>query len=372
MAVTTARYIRLLHQLAPTHLAESWDNVGLQVGNPDRPTKKIGVALDPLPEIVHEACAKHMDLLVTHHPLFFKPIKRILGNTPQGRMIEKAITHQLAIYCAHTNLDSVPGGVNDVLSNRLGLNRLRVLQGAGDAGLCKLSVFVPLDSLDSFFERIVSLGVGRIGPYSCCTFRSEGIGTFLPDDEASPAIGEIGTLNEVREYRIEMLVPQKDVRSVVANLKEAHPYETMAYDVYPITVGETEAGLGRVGKLASSMPLSAFCAQLKKTLNLETVKVVGTVNSIVDTVAVCSGSGGSLFSAAAASGAQVYVSGDLGYHTARDAQMAGIALIDIGHFASEHLVVDVLVNKLKNAIAEAGLTADVEAMGSESDPFLYL
>lgn len=372
MTGTVAQFVRILDHLAPPRLAEAWDNVGLQIGNRNWPVNKVWTALDPLPEVVARACENDVDLLVTHHPLFFKPVKGIDCESPLGRIAEMALSRQLAIFSAHTNLDSVPGGVNDVLAERMGLSKVRVLTGPADAGMCKLVVFVPASHLKTVLDTLFTMDAGRMGNYSCCTFRCEGVGTFLPGADASPAVGKSGTLTEVQESRIEVLVPRGDIGTVVNAVKMVHPYESMAYDVYPLADRDHQAGLGRVGELLSPLPLDAFAAKLKASLNLSAVKVVGKPEMVVETVAGCSGSGSSLMAAAIASGAHAYVSGDLGYHTARDAQQAGIGLIDIGHFGSEHLVVDVLAAFIRDAIKASGLSATVEAADTETDPFHYL
>jgi dinuclear metal center YbgI/SA1388 family protein len=372
MTGTVAHIVRILDRLAPPRLAESWDNVGLQLGGPDWPVKKVWTALDPLPEVVAKACENEVDVLVTHHPLFFKPIKRIDCGKPLGRIVEMALSRRLAILSAHTNLDSVQGGVNDVLAGRMGLSDLRALAGPVDADMVKLVVFVPSSHVRVILDTLYASDAGRMGNYRCCTFRCDGVGTFLPEGGAVPAVGKPGSLSEVQESRIEIIVARGDLPTVVDAVKKVHPYETMAYDVYPLTVRDDQTGLGRVGRLLSPMPLDAFSARLKAALNLSTVKVVGRPDLAVETVAVCSGSGSSLMAAAIASGAQAYVSGDLGYHTARDAQQAGIGLIDIGHFGSEHLVVDVLATAIRDAIKASGLTATVEAANTETDPFHYL
>lgn len=372
MTGTVAQFVRILDRLAPPRLAASWDNVGLQIGNRNWPVNKVWTALDPLPEVVARACENDVDLLVTHHPLFFKPIKGIDCESPLGRIAEMALSRQLAIFSAHTNLDSVPGGVNDVLVGRMGLSKVRVLAGPADADMCKLVVFVPSSHVQAILDTLFTLDAGRMGKYSCCTFRCEGVGTFLPGADASPAIGKNGILTEVQESRIESLVPHGDLGALVDAVKKVHPYESMAYDVFPLTVRDHQAGLGRVGELSSPLPLDAFAAKLKNALNLSTVKVVGKADMVVETVAVCSGSGASLLTAAIASGAQAYVSGDLGHHTAIDARSAGIGLIDVGHFGSEHLVVDVLAASIRDAIKALGISATVEAVDTETDPFHYL
>ena len=283
-----------------------------------------------------------------------------------------ALSRRLAIFSAHTNLDSVPGGVNDVLAGRIGLQKVRVLAGPADADMCKLVVFVPSNRVKVVLDTLFAMDAGRMGNYACCSFRCEGVGTFLPGAGSSPAVGNIGALTEVQESRIEILVANADLSAVVRALKKVHPYESMAYDVYPLAVRDHQAGLGRVGELESPLPLGALAAKLKAELNLSALKIVGKADTVVETVAVCSGSGASLMTAAIATGAQAYVSGDLGYHTARDAQQAGIGLIDIGHFGSEHLVVDVLAALIRESVKASGLSVTVEAVDMEKDPFHYL
>lgn len=372
MAATVAQFVRIIDHLAPVRLAESWDNVGLQIGSRNWPVKKVWTALDPLPEVVARACENDVDLLVTHHPLFFKPLAHIDCDSPLGGIAEMALSRQLAIVSAHTNLDSVPGGVNDVLAGRMGLQNVRVLADPTATDMCKLAVFVPSNHVKTILETLFAMDAGRMDNYSCCSFRCEGVGTFKPGADASPAIGKTGILTEVKENRIEILVANADLSAVVDALKKVHPYESMAYDVYPLTVRDHQAGLGRVGTLEAPLPLKALSVKLKVALNLPAVKMVGQTDMQVKTVAVCSGSGARLLAKAISAGAQAYVSGDLGYHSAREAQQAGIGLIDVGHFGSEHLIVGVLAAFIRNAIAAAGISATVEAVDTETDPFRYL
>lgn len=372
MTGNVAEFISVLDQIAPVHLAESWDNVGLQIGSRRWPVKKIWTALDPLVEVVYQACENDVDLLVTHHPLFFKSVNRIDCETPLGRIVQKALSNQLAIYSAHTNLDSATGGVNDVLGARIGLRNLQVLAQPVKNSLSKLVVFAPSTHVKNIMDALFAMDIGEIGNYSCCTFRCEGVGTFLGKAGSSPAVGETGVLNDVQEHRIEVLVENKVIDMVVDTLKKAHPYESMAYDIYPLAGVDQPAGLGRVGKLPTSITLGNFAETLKTALGIGAVRVVGDLNEKVKKVAVCSGSGASLLSAAIGSGATVYVSGDLGYHTARDAQQNGIALIDIGHFGSERLIVDVLASSISDMSKARGLDVTVESAPIETDPFYHL
>ena len=372
MTATVAQFVRLLNDLAPSRLAESWDNVGLQLGSLDWPVKKVWTALDPLPEVVAGACENNVDLLVTHHPLFFKPVKQIDCDAPLGRITEAALAGKLAIFCAHTNLDSTVGGVNDVLAERMGLEQLQVLGTPVKLGLSKLVIFAPETHARKVMDALFAEDAGQIGNYSCCSFRCPGTGSFLPGEQAVPAVGEVGSFNEVKESRIEVVIPNETVDQMVRTAEKAHPYETMAYDVYPLSGNDHRVGLGRVGLLNPPMASKAFLERLKSVFDLKTVKVAGPVDKMVQTVALCSGSGGSLLPSAIASGADVYVSGDLGYHSARDAQQADIGLVDIGHFGSEHIIVEVLAEAIRKAAAAAGIGVVVESSDLETDPFDYV
>lgn len=371
MPATVAQFVQLIDRIAPPHLAEAWDNVGLQIGSPNWPVKKVWTALDPLPEVVESACENGVDLLITHHPLIFKPVKRIDADSPVGRIAQLALSRQLAIVAAHTNLDSVPGGVNDALADRMGLVNVRALAGPVDPDLLKVVVFVPSTHVQAVLEAMFAVGAGRIGDYTCCSFRCDGVGTFRPGQSARPALGETGRLNAVQESRIEIVVRHDQRDSLLNAIRRVHPYETIACDIYPLKNAPSGGGLGRLGELTAPASLEALAVRLKSALNLSAVKLVGRPRAQVRRVALCSGSGASLAAAAIASGAQVYISGDLGYHTARDAQQASMALIDIGHFGSEHLIVDVLADALRQAIETAGIFATIEACGMETDPFHY-
>ena len=371
MPATVAQFIQLLDRIAPPRLAEAWDNVGLQIGSLTWPVEKVWTALDPLPEVVDRACENGVGLLVTHHPLIFKPIRRIEADSTVGRIARAALSQQLAIVAAHTNLDSVPGGLNDALAERMGLVDVRALAGQLDPKMLKVVVFVPATHVRAVLEAMFTVEAGHIGNYTCCSFRCDGTGTFLPGQAARPVVGRTGHLNEVQESRIEMVVSNDQLDSLLKAIRQAHPYESVACDIYPLQETTSAAGLGRVGELAGPISLQTLAACLKSTLKLATVKVVGHLSSQVKRVALCSGSGASLAGAAMAAGAQVYISGDLGYHTAREAQQANMALIDIGHFGSEHLMVDLLAASLRESIARAGISATVDACGMETDPFHY-
>jgi dinuclear metal center YbgI/SA1388 family protein len=364
--------ISIMEEWVPSHLAESWDAVGLQVGNKNWPVRSIWVALDPLPEVVAAACGRDVDLLITHHPLLMNPLKNVDFNAPVGSILYQSAVHRLAIYSAHTNLDKVSGGLNDILAARIGLDRVKMLVPEMDADFCKLVLFVPVDYEQQMLNALFQTPVGIIGEYSCCSFRNAGTGSFLPGNQAKPFIGKSGEISHVDEIRIETLVKKKDISAVLTHVRSHHPYQTMACDVYPLLPAESPHGLGRTGMLTESMTLFQLARSIKEKLGLPTVKISGDPNMMVHRAAVCSGSGSSLLKSFFASNADVFISGDIRYHDARDVESAGKALIDIGHFPSEHLMIDPVCDYLRRRISGASWEISVTAYQLEKDPFTVL
>jgi dinuclear metal center YbgI/SA1388 family protein len=368
MPVTVNDIIAIMENIAPSSLAESWDSVGLQVGDGGWNVDRIRIALDPLPEVMEQACHDNINLLITHHPLLFRPLKSLNASTPVGKIIQMALENKTAVFSAHTNLDSAKGGINDFLSEKLGLQNTRVLQESKKDDTCKLVIFVPKQHQREVLTSLFASGAGQIGNYDCCSFKSTGTGTFMPRQGAKPFLGKRNELNEVDETRIETIVTQKDLPKILENVIKSHPYETPAYDVYPLLTPEF-VGFGRVGDLETPMALKDFARYVKNALNLPCLKIAGDSELRVEKVAVCSGSGSGFMKSFLASKAQCYVSGDLHYHDARETQANNRGLLDIGHFASEHIMVQMLVQRLWVAVEEKNLGVSVDACGLEKDPF---
>jgi len=364
--------IKAMEIIAPIWLAEEWDNVGLQVGQKDWPVRTIWIALDPGADVVNDACRNNVDLLITHHPLIFHPLRSINLNTSVGSIIQKAIRHNMAIFSAHTNLDNATDGLNDVLARRIGIKNLKVLGKGSATKKYKLVVYVPVVYEQQVLNSLFETKAGEIGSYTCCSFRNKGKGTFRPGSSSKPFAGKVGEITHADELRIETVVRKSDLNSVIEHISKKHPYDTMAYDIYPLVKDEERQGSGRIGNLGKSTELLSFALSIKEKLGLNSVKVAGNPDLAVNTVAVCTGSGSSLMKDFISSGAQVYISGDLRYHDARDVEAATLGLIDIGHFASEHLIVDVLAGRLKKVLSKEGIDVKVEAYGLENDPFVVL
>jgi dinuclear metal center YbgI/SA1388 family protein len=361
--------IAAMETLAPSQLAEPWDNVGLQVGNRSWPAPKIWVALDPLPHVISAACDQQVQVLVTHHPFLFRPLTCIDFATPGGDIIARAAKAKLSIIAAHTNLDIVSGGINDLIAHRLNLDQITVLRPEADASRFKFVVFAPLGTEEKIRQAIFDGGGGTIAPYECCSFAVAGQGTFKPSAAARPTTGETGRLNQAVEMRIEAVVPKANLLKVVQQVRQVHPYETMAYDLYPLHEAVDRQGLGRVGRLNMPMPFNQFAQHVKSLFEIPSLRVSGPPDLEVRQVAICSGSGGTLLKAFVTSGAQVYLSGDLGYHDAREVEQLGLALIDLGHFASEQVIIPVLAERLQQLLSQRGFEVQVKPCALEQEPF---
>ncbi len=372
MTTTVGDMIRMLETIAPSELAEEWDNPGLQVGSGNWPVEKIWVALDPLPEVLSAACSQGVDLLVTHHPLIFRPLRRIDSATPMGRAVETALAGRLAVVSMHTNLDAAAGGLNDMLAERIGLTGLAALSRPAKTGRFKLVVFVPEDAGREVADALARTPAGRIGRYSACRFATRGVGSFRAEEGARPRVGRIGETTHLDEVRIETIVHKKDIDEVIGQLRKVHPYEEMAYDLYPLAPPREQPGIGRVGRLTAACRLNDLAVRIKNGMGLDAVRIAGDPDLKVRKVALCTGSGSSLMKAFMASGADAFVSGDLRYHDARDAEAAGRGLIDIGHFGSEHFMVEAVTERLKKQIESQGILVVVEACSLEAEPFAVL
>lgn len=352
MSVKCQVVMEAMEALAPRHLAEEWDNVGLLVGSPAKEVHKILVALDVTPEAVELAIKEGADMIVAHHPLIFKAMKHLRTDLPLGSLLAKLLKQDMVVYAAHTNLDIAAGGVNDALAAALGLIDLDILSTTSSEKLVKLVVYVPETHTDAVREAITQAGAGYIGRYSHCTFQSTGLGKFLPLAGTNPYLGTIGKLETVEEVRLETIMPEKISRKVIRAMLKAHPYEEAAYDVYPLFNQGKASGLGRIGKLLSAMSLADFAAKIKTDLRLNAVHVVGSPEKTIRKVAVCGGAGTSLISKAAFAGADVLVTGDIGYHDGQTALATGIALVDGGHFATERVAVPCVAEYLNKCARE--------------------
>ena len=362
--------IGMFEGFAPKYLAMEGDKIGLQIGRLNKPVHKVMIALDVLEEVVDEAIEKNVDLIIAHHPLIFRPLKNITTDELPGRIIEKLIKHDIAVYAAHTNLDVAKGGVNDLLAEALELSDTEVLVPTHEVKLKKLVVYVPVEDSSKVKEAIGDAGAGAIGNYSHCQFSVTGTGQFLPNENSDPYIGQSGQLEQVEEERIETIFPDYLEKSILQAMLKAHPYEEVAYDIYPLdNKGET-LGLGRIGRV-KEMTLAEFANKVKVALDVPTVRVVGDLDSKVKKVAVLGGDGNKYISSAKFKGADVYVTGDLYYHVAHDAMMMGLNVIDPGHNV-EKVMKKGLAHSLSKVCAEVGYDVEIFPSEQNTEPFQFI
>ncbi|MDI3534408.1 MAG: hypothetical protein PWQ82_773 [Thermosediminibacterales bacterium] len=364
--------ISLIEKIAPKRLAEDWDNVGLQIGDPRSEIRKVLVALDITPEVVEEAITADADMIVSHHPFFFDPVRSIRFDQSFGDMVYKLVKNGITVYSAHTNLDITPGGVNDILVKKLGLLEVEPLQVTLKEVYKKIVVFVPEGYEDIVREAMCKAGAGWIGNYSHCSFVTQGTGSFKPLEGANPFIGDVGKLETVREYRLETIVEDSLVKKVVSAMIKAHPYEEVAYDIYPLANEPKIYGLGRIGRLNKTMSLKELALSIKQLLKNEMVRVVGQLDQQVEKVAICGGSGMSTLHQAAFKGADVLITGDVKYHQAIDAKRMGVSIVDAGHWETEIPVVSFVVTYLKNELSKMKYDTDVVLSNVNNQPFAFL
>lgn len=360
---------RWLEELAPPELAEEWDRVGLQAGDPAWRVEKAITALTVTDDVIDQAARAGASLIVAHHPLIFRPLERIDPAGRVGRLVTRLIKEGIALIVAHTNLDSAAGGVNDGLAERLQLGDVSPLVPRAVATELKLVTFIPHEHVERVREALAAAGAGVIGRYSHCTFGVAGEGTFLPREGASPFVGAVGEIERVSEVRLEVVVARSLKGRVVQALKESHPYEEVAFDLYPLepAIGES-AGLGRVGNLSRPMSTEEFAKFVKKVLSLDHVRLAGSDPGEVRRVAVVGGSGGGFLHAALAAGADALVTGDVDYHDADEARHLGLLVVDGGHFGTEkHVPVD-LAHALQERARLSGSPLEIEA-AQEIDAF---
>jgi dinuclear metal center YbgI/SA1388 family protein len=339
-----------LEDLAPLSLQESYDNSGLQVGDPDMNISGVLVALDASEGVLLEAEKLGFNLVLTHHPVIFGGLKSLTGRSGSERIVKMAIQKEIAIYACHTNFDAVTGGVNSALSNRLGLVDQEILDPESGS-LKKIVVFVPHAQLEQVRQAMFDAGAGQIGAYDSCSFNLEGKGTFRGGEDSNPFAGKAGEFHQEPETRMETIVPATLAAKVIRAMTAAHPYEEVAYDIYPVENKDLSKGMGMIGRLEFPMEEEVFLGFLKDRFQAPVVRHSALLGKTVKKVAVCGGAGSFLLGKARAKGADVFVTGDMKYHQFFEAE-GKLVVMDIGHFESEQftreLFYDLLMKKFSN------------------------
>lgn len=334
MSIGCSELIAKIEEKYPRNLAEDYDNVGLILGSCDREISKVLIALDITSEVVQEAIDTGADMIIAHHPLIFKGIKKILKGNPLSDMIIKLIKADINVYALHTNFDNAWGGMNDILAQLLELQEVTTLAKNQSSQLVKLAVFVPATHHDIVMKAVLDAGAGHIGNYSHCSFNTVGTGTFKPLEGSNPYIGTSGSLERVEEVKIETIIEVSKMDKVITEMLKAHPYEEVAYDIYPL-VNKIENGTGRIGFLKEEMRLEEFCQFIKRRFNIPCLSVGGSLTRIIKRIAVVGGAGADFVSEALNRGVDVLITGDIKHHEAMDAVAAGLSVIDAGHYFTE-------------------------------------
>lgn len=342
-----------LEQWAPPAYQESYDNSGLLVGSREWPVTGVLITLDVTEEVIAEAKVNQCNLIVAHHPLIFKGLKRINGSHWVERCVIAAIKNDIAIYAIHTNLDHVYMGVNRKIAERLELTQLRILTPKNDV-LTKLVTFVPASHREVVLSALYDAGAGQIGEYDHCSFQLTGTGTYRPSAVANPFHGTHGQDEKVTEERLELLIPSHLNQRILAALRKSHPYEEVAYYLTPLSNAHQEVGAGMVGKLTQPMDTVAFLQRLKERMQTKCIRYTALCKNEISTVAVCGGAGSFLLGAATAAGADVLVTADFKYHDFFEADRK-IIVADIGHYESEQFTKDLLFDNLKEKFTNIAL-----------------
>ena len=359
----------VIEKIAPLGLAQSWDNVGLLIGDPDKPIKNILLTIDITQAVVEEAKALKTDLILSYHPVIWDGLKRIRTDD-KSKTVYELIRSGIAVFCVHTALDAVGGGVNDGLVEILGIEDPKPLGDCVEYSpqeAYKLVVFVPVDALAQVSNAVFEAGAGWIGNYRNCGFTAEGTGTFLPLEGANPTIGEQGQFERVREYRFETIVPVAKVQTVVEAMKKAHPYEVPAFDVIKLFDYASRYGLGRIGTLAKPMRLNQIIERVKRRTGAKAVGLVGDQKRLVRKAAVCAGTCGEILNLVIAGRADLYLTGELKHHQALAAQEAGLTCICLSHTVSERFI----LKKVAGQVKELAGDLNVKVSRKDADPFTW-
>ena len=365
--VAVADVVGVMDDLAPTFLAQQWDNVGLLAGDLTSRVQRMLLCIDLTQAVVEEAVALETDLVLAYHPPVFKPMHKLCRQSEgTDALVFQCIRHGIAIYSTHTALDAADGGTNDVLAEACGLRNAKPLEFVADdqPRTVKLVVFVPADKVDAIANAMFDSGAGRIGDYTHCSYRLEGHGTFFGHEATSPTIGQRGRLERIEETRLESIVPAKDLPAVLAAMRKVHPYDEPAYDVYPLEPTPVP-GIGREGPLANPTALKTLAKRLRRFTGGANVQTVGDPEAIVSRAVIVAGAAGQLPFALPLGAEHVIVTGEIRHHDALTIDRIGCRAIALGHWASERPALASLAKRLQHHLK----TVTIELSKADCDPF---
>ena len=352
-------FTKKIEEKYPLNLAYEWDNIGLLVGDFEQDIKKVMVVLEANENVINEAIEKNVDLIVTHHPMIFSKINKVVTSDFKGRLIYNLIKHNISLYSMHTNFDIAFDGLNDYFVDLLDLQNPKILDITNKETLYKLAVYVPKTHVDSVRIALGNAGAGHLGNYKECSFSIEGEGRFKPCEGSNPYIGKEGGLESVHEIKIETIVTQRVLGGAISSMLKAHPYEEVAYDLYKLENKGQSMGLGRYGKLKESMSFRDLCLSLKNKLNMNHIRTVGNLDESVSKIAIVTGSGADMVKKAYRAGCDVLITGDMKYHDAQDTLDMGMKVIDCGHFDTEKVFADIMFDYINEKFDIEVIKSDV-------------
>jgi dinuclear metal center YbgI/SA1388 family protein len=358
---------RYLHEVAPLSLAEDWDNVGLLLGDEATDVVRVLTCLTLTPDVAEEAVLVGARLIVTHHPVLFKPVKRLVASNSEARMLLKLMRHGIAVYSPHTAYDNSATGINQQLAELLELEEITPLRYFSPLEQFKLVTFVPDEHLDLVRRAVWDAGAGIIGNYRECSFNTRGYGTFFGSEETHPAIGQSGRREQVEETRVEIFCPADCLDKAIAHLRKVHPYEEAAIDIVTLKSQRDGTGSGRFGKLPRPMPLRELNHLVKERLKQPHVQFVGESTRQIDKVGIACGAAAEFLRDAHRAGCQALLTGEARFHACLEARDLQMALILPGHYATERPAMETLAARM--ATRFPGLVAT--ASEKEHDPVRY-
>ena len=367
-----SEFIQRFNQYCPEWLAEEGDPVGLHIGTLNKEVNRIMMSLDVRPAVVEEAIEKKIDLLIVKHPPIFRPVSRLTTDDIQTKMYADLIKHDIAVFAAHTNMDIIENGLNDWFCEALAVFDTDYLIHTHTVSMKKLAVYVPQEAAKKMRQALAEAGAGEQGNYQATSFTINGTGRFTPNAEANPTIGAANVAEQVQESKIEVLFPETRQTEVVQAMLAAHPYEEPAYDIYQIDNLAEKYGIGRVGELKEAMPTEDFIEKVKNAFDLEGLRVVypHKTKKTIKRVAICGGSGEKFYREAVAAKADVYITGDVYYHTAHDMQETGMLVIDPGHYI-ESLCKEKLVDLFNQWKNEEDWKVEFFVSETSTNPFSF-
>lgn len=355
-----------LESIAPLSYQESYDNSGLITGNPQAEVKGIMICLDSTEDVIKEAIEKGCNLVIAHHPIIFFGLKKITGKNYVERTVLLAIKNDISVYAIHTNLDNVSNGVNSMIGEKLGLEKLNILSPKS-ALLRKVVTFCPINDAEKVRNALFSAGAGNIGNYSECSFNLVGEGQYRGNEASNPVKGEKGKRHTENEVRIEVIFENYRQNQVISSLLASHPYEEVAYDIYDLINKNARVGSGMIGELSEGQGEKEFLIDLKKKMKASSIRHTSFLGRPVNKVAICGGSGSFLLADAISAGADVFITADYKYHQFFDAD-GKILIVDIGHYESEQFT----MNLIKTLIIEKFSTFAVRITEVNTNPVFYM